>query len=78
MPGSANAVYLLSFPNTLDACDLSFTPFGGKLEMVMRIAGIEYEGLHGNIMDKKQAPKGKVCTWPHCACAQCSTALCTC
>lgn len=35
------------------------TPFGGKVEAVLRLAGIPYVGLKGNVTNPKHAPKHK-------------------
>lgn len=52
-------VTLVSFarPGT---CITSGTPFAGKMEVALRLAGIEYTGYTGDITNKKHAPKGKV------------------
>jgi hypothetical protein len=43
------------------------SPFVGKLEMMLRIAGLPYVGYLGSPADKKLAPKGKVCATALCA-----------
>ena len=40
------------------------TAFGGKVETVLRLAGIPYVGLKGNVTNPKHAPKHKVRTDP--------------
>lgn len=50
---------LLSFPRPEGAM-MCGTPFGGKIEAMLRIAGVPYTGRVGNVLDKKQAPKRKV------------------
>ena len=54
-----DSTLLISFPKPDDSV-LSLTPFGGKVEMVLRMAGIEFEGVVGDIMNKEHAPKGKL------------------
>jgi hypothetical protein len=54
----ADTLTLLSFPRTGTSL-VSLTPFGGKVEMALRMAGLEFEGRSGNIMDPKHAPKQK-------------------
>lgn len=39
----------------------SGTPFCAKLELALRLAGIEFTGLAGNLLNSKHAPKRKVC-----------------
>lgn len=50
---------LVSFPPT-QGSSLSSTPFGGKLEVAMRLAGLKYEAYAGKVTDPKTAPKKKV------------------
>lgn len=52
---------LVSFPPVREAL-LSGTPFGGKVEVAMRLAGLEYEAYNGSVTDPRVAPKKKV--WP--------------
>jgi hypothetical protein len=54
-----NAVQLVSFP-AFKKCRLSFTPFGGKIETLLCLAGIPYTGLEGDSTNRKHAPKRKV------------------
>ena len=55
----AAEIVLLSFSRP-DGALLSATPFGGKLEMMLRLAGLAYKGCIGNVLDGKHAPKKKV------------------
>lgn len=50
---------LVSFPRFGDEVT-SMSPFGGKVEAILRIAGLDYEGVVGDITNKKHAPKRKV------------------
>jgi hypothetical protein len=52
-------IVLLSFPRRGDMCTSS-TPFGGKVETMLRIAKIPYRGYVSSPADKRAAPKGKV------------------
>jgi hypothetical protein len=54
-----SAVQLLSYP-AVGKCRLTITPFGGKLEIMLRLAGISYTGLCGDVTNPKHAPKRKV------------------
>jgi hypothetical protein len=59
----ADKLALVSFPRP-GASLVSTTPFGGKVEMALRMAGLEFEGRIGNINDPKHAPKRKArCPW---------------
>jgi hypothetical protein len=62
----ASAVQLISFPNG-PTCKLTSTGFGGKLEVAMRLAGIPYTGLCGDVTNPKHAPKHKACTAEVCS-----------
>jgi hypothetical protein len=55
----ADAIQLVSYPRP---CMLhsTGTPFGGKLELMLRISGLPYEGLSGMVTNPKVAPKHKV------------------
>lgn len=55
----AAEIVLLSFSRP-DGALLSATPFAGKLEMMLRLAGLPVKGCIGNILDGKHAPKKKV------------------
>jgi hypothetical protein len=57
-PGAA--LTLLSFEKFGNMV-LSATPFAGKVEMALRMAGIEFDGLKGSVIDPQHAPKHKVC-----------------
>lgn len=50
---------LVSFPPIAEAL-VSGTPFGGKVEVAMRLAGLEYEAYNGSVTDPRIAPKKKV------------------
>jgi hypothetical protein len=53
-------IQLIGFPrinNTL----LAGSPFVGKLEVMLLLAGLPYNGFTGSPVDKKVAPRGKVC-----------------
>ena len=50
---------LVSFPRVGD-CVTTLTPFGTKIEVALRLAGIEYEGVLGDLMNKSHSPKSKV------------------
>lgn len=52
-------VTLLSFGNRPGSV-LSSSPFAGKLEMALRMAGIEFAGKRGDLLNRQQAPKRKV------------------
>eukprot|EP00892_Ulva_mutabilis_P003100 jgi/Ulvmu1/12791/UM097_0018.1 len=49
---------LLSFPPIAES-HVSGTPFGGKIEVALRLAGLEYEAYNGNVQDATVAPKKK-------------------
>ena len=53
---------LLSLP-PIGSAVLSSTPFCGKVEVALRLAGLEYKTGLGDISDKKVVPKGKVHHW---------------
>ena len=53
------SVTVLGFERRPD-CMLSGTPFAGKVEMALLMAGIEYKGQIGNLLSTKHAPRGKV------------------
>ena len=55
---------LLSFPPVGES-HVSGTPFGGKIEVALRLAGLEYEAYNGSVQDPNVAPKKKVL---HCMC----------
>jgi hypothetical protein len=38
----------------------SGTPFGAKIELMLRLAGLPYQAHNGNVMDKRTCPKHKV------------------
>ena len=51
----------MSFPRIPgSACRFSPTPFAGKLEAALRLAGIPFSGKHGDLNNPKQAPRRKV------------------
>lgn len=50
---------LVAFP-PMPGSRLSSTPFGGKVEVIMRLAGLKYEAYGGKVTDPKTAPKKKV------------------
>eukprot|EP00892_Ulva_mutabilis_P003103 jgi/Ulvmu1/12794/UM097_0021.1 len=52
------ALRLVAFPSTGNAV-LSSTPFGGKIETALRLAGLEYTVKTGFAGDKEEVPKGK-------------------
>eukprot|EP00892_Ulva_mutabilis_P003101 jgi/Ulvmu1/12792/UM097_0019.1 len=54
----AACLQLVSFP-PMEGSKLSSTPFGGKVEAIMRLAGLKYEGYGGKVNDPKTAPKKK-------------------
>ena len=39
----------------------SGTPFGCKVEVLLRLAGLPYLAHEGNVADRKTCPKSKVC-----------------
>jgi hypothetical protein len=41
--------------------------FGGKIEVMLRLAGLPYQAHNGNVLDKKNCPKSKVgsTSYPH-------------
>jgi hypothetical protein len=41
--------------------------FGGKIEVMLRLAGLPYRAHNGNVLDKKTCPKSKVgsTSYPH-------------
>ena len=57
-------ILLLSFPRPsftgAGICLFTTSPFAGKVEMMLRMAGLEYKGFIGNVADSRQAPKRKV------------------
>ena len=50
---------LVSFPRA-KGCVTTLTPFGAKFEVALRLAGIEYSGTLGDVLNPRHAPKGKV------------------
>lgn len=56
---SKPAIQLIGFPR-INSTLLSGSPFVGKLEVMLRLAGLPYAGKTGSPADKKVAPRGKV------------------
>jgi hypothetical protein len=54
----AGKLVLLSFQRT-GASLVSASQFGGKVEMALRMAGLDFEGRIGKLLDRKHAPKRK-------------------
>lgn len=54
-----DALEVMSIP-PMGAGALSVTPFGGKVEVMLRLAGLEYRAVKGDPGNKKLTPKGKV------------------
>lgn len=40
----------------------SCTPFGAKIELILRLAGLPYEAHCGDLTNTKTAPKSKACS----------------
>lgn len=57
----SDAIVLISFPRRFETCS-SATPFGGKVELMLRIAGLPYVGYYGDVTNKNLAPRSKVAT----------------
>lgn len=55
----ADALELMTMP-PLGTAALSASPFGGKVEVTLRLAGLEYTAVPGDPGNKKLTPKGKV------------------
>lgn len=55
----ADPLLVMSIPPICNSA-LSSTPFGGKLEVILRLAGLPYEAVPGDPSDQKATPKGKV------------------
>jgi hypothetical protein len=52
-------IILLSFAKNHKSIS-SMSPFAGKLELMLRIAGLPYHGFKGDVTNKLHAPKHKV------------------
>ena len=52
-------IQLIGFPR-ISKTLLSGSPFVGKLEVMLSLAGLPYYGYTGSPADKKVAPRGKV------------------
>ena len=57
----ASKIHLVSF-KPYATVHSSGTPFGAKIEMMLRLADLPYWAHNGDVQDKKTAPKSKVRT----------------